>query len=73
MSSYSEKKALKLVEEEPTDFVRHATHQLCRIYPAGTRTDSSNYTPMDMWNVGAQLGQYNGHSYISTRLSVLCR
>ena len=39
MSSYSEKKALKLIDDEPADFVKHANLQLCRIYPAGTRTD----------------------------------
>lgn len=56
MSSYSERKALKLIDEEPADFVKHSNIQLCRIYPAGTRTDSSNYSPVDMWNVGCQLG-----------------
>ena len=57
MSSYSEKKALKLIDEEPGEFVNHTNIQLCRIYPAGTRTDSSNYNPVDMWNVGCQLGK----------------
>mgnify|MGYP001794685884 CR=1 FL=1 len=56
MSSYSEKRALKLIDEEPGEFVKHTNLQLCRIYPAGTRTDSSNYSPIDMWNVGCQLG-----------------
>jgi len=59
MSSYSEKKALKLIDEEPGEFVRHTNIQLCRIYPAGTRTDSSNYSPVDMWNVGCQLVSLN--------------
>ncbi|XP_067931540.1 1-phosphatidylinositol 4,5-bisphosphate phosphodiesterase delta-1-like [Watersipora subatra] len=59
MSSYSEKKALKLIDEEPGEFVNHTNIQLCRIYPAGTRTDSSNYNPVDMWNVGCQLVSLN--------------
>lgn len=30
--------------------------KLSRIYPAGSRTDSSNYNPVPMWNVGCQIG-----------------
>lgn len=29
---------------------------LSRIYPAGWRTDSSNYSPVEMWNGGCQIG-----------------
>lgn len=31
--------------------------KLSRIYPAGSRTDSSNYSPVPMWNVGCQIGK----------------
>lgn len=31
-------------------------NHLSRIYPAGWRTDSSNYNPVEMWNSGCQIG-----------------
>ncbi|KAK6191656.1 hypothetical protein SNE40_003288 [Patella caerulea] len=33
--------------------------KLLRIYPAGTRTDSSNYNPVPMWNAGCQVVALN--------------
>lgn len=36
--------------------VRHNVNHLSRIYPAGWRTDSSNYSPVEMWNGGCQIG-----------------
>ncbi|XP_034549331.1 1-phosphatidylinositol 4,5-bisphosphate phosphodiesterase delta-4 [Notolabrus celidotus] len=59
MSSFSESKAKKLAKDTATDFVRHNTKQLSRIYPSGLRTDSSNYNPQDMWNVGCQIVALN--------------
>uniref|UniRef100_A0A674I5B2 Phosphoinositide phospholipase C n=1 Tax=Terrapene triunguis TaxID=2587831 RepID=A0A674I5B2_9SAUR len=41
------------------EFVRHNAQQLTRIYPSGLRTDSSNYDPQEMWNVGCQLVALN--------------
>lgn len=40
-----------------TNFVQYNTRQLSRIYPSGLRTDSSNYNPQEMWNVGCQIGE----------------
>uniref|UniRef100_A0A8C3TDM5 1-phosphatidylinositol 4,5-bisphosphate phosphodiesterase delta-4 n=1 Tax=Chelydra serpentina TaxID=8475 RepID=A0A8C3TDM5_CHESE len=40
-------------------FARHNAGQLTRIYPSGLRTDSSNYDPQEMWNVGCQLVALN--------------
>ncbi|XP_020488832.2 1-phosphatidylinositol 4,5-bisphosphate phosphodiesterase delta-4 [Labrus bergylta] len=59
MSSFSESKAKKLAKEAGTHFVQHNTRQLSRIYPSGLRTDSSNYNPQDMWNVGCQIVALN--------------
>ncbi|XP_067459092.1 1-phosphatidylinositol 4,5-bisphosphate phosphodiesterase delta-4 [Thunnus thynnus] len=59
MSSFSESKAKRLVKETGTDFVQYNTKQLSRIYPGGLRTDSSNYNPQDMWNVGCQIVALN--------------
>ncbi|KAM7407825.1 hypothetical protein PAMA_003540 [Pampus argenteus] len=59
MSSFSESKAKRLAKETGTDFVQHNTKQLSRIYPGGLRTDSSNYNPQEMWNVGCQIVALN--------------
>ncbi|KAM5153035.1 1-phosphatidylinositol 4,5-bisphosphate phosphodiesterase delta-4 [Mantella aurantiaca] len=59
MSSFTEYKARKLVREPGNEFVRHNCWQLTRIYPTGLRTDSSNYNPQDMWNVGCQMVALN--------------
>lgn len=39
------------------DFIRHNQRFLSRIYPAGSRTSSSNYNPQEFWNIGSQLGE----------------
>ncbi|KAM9308185.1 1-phosphatidylinositol 4,5-bisphosphate phosphodiesterase delta-1 [Gastrophryne carolinensis] len=59
MSSLTESKSLKLINESPNSFMRHNTRQLTRIYPDGMRTDSSNYSPINMWNVGCQIVALN--------------
>lgn len=59
MSSFSESKAKKLAKEAGSEFVLYNTRQLSRIYPSGLRTDSSNYNPQDMWNVGCQIVALN--------------
>ncbi|MEE6488881.1 hypothetical protein FKM82_015419 [Ascaphus truei] len=59
MSSFTEYKARKLVKEPGNEFVRHNGWQLTRVYPTGLRTDSSNYNPQDMWNVGCQMVALN--------------
>uniref|UniRef100_A0A673HE76 Phosphoinositide phospholipase C n=1 Tax=Sinocyclocheilus rhinocerous TaxID=307959 RepID=A0A673HE76_9TELE len=57
MSSFSESKARKYSKE--ADFVLHNTRQLTRVYPSGMRTDSSNYCPVDIWNMGCQIVALN--------------
>uniref|UniRef100_A0A8C6ZKM6 Phosphoinositide phospholipase C n=1 Tax=Nothoprocta perdicaria TaxID=30464 RepID=A0A8C6ZKM6_NOTPE len=59
MSSFSESKALKLAQESGNSFIHHNIRHLSRIYPAGWRTDSSNYNPIDLWNVGCQIVALN--------------
>ncbi|XP_076119821.1 1-phosphatidylinositol 4,5-bisphosphate phosphodiesterase delta-4 [Alosa pseudoharengus] len=59
MSSLSESKARKHIKEAGTEFVQHNSRQLTRVYPSGMRTDSSNYSPQDMWNVGCQIVALN--------------
>ncbi|KAL0964027.1 hypothetical protein UPYG_G00317310 [Umbra pygmaea] len=59
MSSFSESKARKLAKETGMEFVGHNIRQLSRVYPSGRRTDSSNYNPQELWNVGCQLVALN--------------
>ncbi|MED6247320.1 hypothetical protein ATANTOWER_025372 [Ataeniobius toweri] len=59
MSSFKESKAFNLSETSATAFIHHNIDKLSRIYPAGTRTDSSNYNPVPMWNVGCQFVALN--------------
>uniref|UniRef100_A0A3Q3D5E7 Phosphoinositide phospholipase C n=1 Tax=Hippocampus comes TaxID=109280 RepID=A0A3Q3D5E7_HIPCM len=70
MSSFVETKALEQLTKSPVEFVEYNKLQLSRIYPKGTRVDSSNYNPQLFWNAGCQnlqplnLGmyEYNGKS-----------
>ncbi|KAF5903599.1 1-phosphatidylinositol 4,5-bisphosphate phosphodiesterase delta-1 isoform X1 [Clarias magur] len=59
MSSFKESKAKHLAETSATGFIHHNMEKLSRIYPAGSRTDSSNYNPVTMWNAGCQIVALN--------------
>lgn len=59
MSSFKESKAFSLAETSATAYIHHNVDKLSRIYPAGSRTDSSNYNPVPMWNVGCQIVALN--------------
>ncbi|XP_029839472.2 1-phosphatidylinositol 4,5-bisphosphate phosphodiesterase eta-2 isoform X1 [Ixodes scapularis] len=65
MASFSEGKAAKLssTDQGARDFVRYNSKHLSRIYPKGTRTDSSNYDPVRYWNVGCQIVALNYQSW----------
>ncbi|XP_063236016.1 1-phosphatidylinositol 4,5-bisphosphate phosphodiesterase classes I and II [Bacillus rossius redtenbacheri] len=59
MSSFDEKQATQLLKEQPIEFVNYNKHQLSRVYPGGTRFDSSNFMPQVFWNAGCQLVALN--------------
>ncbi|CAL1580092.1 unnamed protein product [Knipowitschia caucasica] len=59
MSSFKEGKAKRLASESANAYVRHNVNKLSRIYPAGSRTDSSNYNPVSLWNAGCQIVALN--------------
>uniref|UniRef100_A0A6Q2XH23 Phosphoinositide phospholipase C n=1 Tax=Esox lucius TaxID=8010 RepID=A0A6Q2XH23_ESOLU len=59
MSSFKETKAANLAETAANAFIHHNMSKLSRIYPAGSRTDSSNYNPVPMWNTGCQIVALN--------------
>ncbi|KAK1171473.1 1-phosphatidylinositol 4,5-bisphosphate phosphodiesterase beta-1-like [Acipenser oxyrinchus oxyrinchus] len=59
MSSFVETKGLEQLTKSPVEFVEYNKLQLSRIYPKGTRVDSSNYMPQVFWNAGCQLVALN--------------
>ncbi|XP_063957632.1 1-phosphatidylinositol 4,5-bisphosphate phosphodiesterase classes I and II-like isoform X18 [Lytechinus pictus] len=59
ISSFVETSAMNRVKENPVEFVNYNRRQLSRIYPKGTRVDSSNFMPQIFWNVGCQLVALN--------------
>ncbi|XP_061791484.1 1-phosphatidylinositol 4,5-bisphosphate phosphodiesterase delta-1-like [Nerophis lumbriciformis] len=59
MSSFKEKKAVALAEESANAYIRHNADKLSRVYPAGSRADSSNYNPVPLWNAGCQIVALN--------------
>uniref|UniRef100_A0A8D3DJW6 1-phosphatidylinositol 4,5-bisphosphate phosphodiesterase n=1 Tax=Scophthalmus maximus TaxID=52904 RepID=A0A8D3DJW6_SCOMX len=59
MSSFVETKGMDTLKSSPMKFVEYNKKQLSRIYPKGTRVDSSNYMPQLFWNVGCQMVALN--------------
>ncbi|KAM5129759.1 1-phosphatidylinositol 4,5-bisphosphate phosphodiesterase beta-2 [Mantella aurantiaca] len=59
ISSFVETKAYDLLTKFPVQFVEYNKRQMSRIYPKGTRMDSSNYMPQMFWNVGCQMVALN--------------
>ncbi|XP_063063520.1 1-phosphatidylinositol 4,5-bisphosphate phosphodiesterase delta-1a isoform X2 [Engraulis encrasicolus] len=59
MSSFKEGKAVSLADTSATAYIHHNMDKLSRIYPAGSRTDSSNYNPVPLWNAGCQIVALN--------------
>lgn len=59
MISLGEVKVSKLSDKFSDELVKFNKNQLCRVYPKGSRVDSSNYNPITAWNVGCQLVALN--------------
>jgi phosphatidylinositol phospholipase C, beta len=45
MSSFAETAGLNMLKQQAIEFVNYNKRQMSRIYPKGTRADSSNYMP----------------------------
>ncbi|KAK3101770.1 hypothetical protein FSP39_006226 [Pinctada imbricata] len=54
--SLSESRSLSMI---PNDINKMTNHLLVRTYPKGTRTNSSNYYPVPVWNYGCQVVALN--------------
>lgn len=59
MSSFAETTGMNLLKSQAIDFVNYNKRQMSRIYPKGTRADSSNYMPQVFWNAGCQMVSLN--------------
>eukprot|EP01119_Soliformovum_irregulare_P023275 TRINITY_DN8110_c1_g2_i1.p1 TRINITY_DN8110_c1_g2~~TRINITY_DN8110_c1_g2_i1.p1 ORF type:complete len:973 (-),score=258.80 TRINITY_DN8110_c1_g2_i1:173-3091(-) len=59
MISLSEDQTKKFLEKSPAKFAEFNRDQFCRVYPKGTRVDSSNYDPNPGWNAGCQIVALN--------------
>ncbi|CAG7784840.1 unnamed protein product, partial [Allacma fusca] len=58
-SSFAESKALKLISEQGAEFVEFNKRQIAKVFPAGSRTTSSNFNPLPYWTAGCQLVTLN--------------
>lgn len=63
VSSFAETQATSLLKERPIDFVTFNKRQFTRVYPKGTRVDSSNYIPQVFWNAGCQMVALNFQTF----------
>ena len=61
--SLSEQKLEKAVASHGKDLVRFTQKNMLRIYPKGTRFNSSNYNPFVGWTHGAQMVAFNMQGY----------
>ncbi|XP_063828757.1 1-phosphatidylinositol 4,5-bisphosphate phosphodiesterase isoform X1 [Ostrinia nubilalis] len=59
MSSFAETTGMNYLKQQAIDFVNYNKRQMSRIYPKGTRADSSNYMPQVFWNAGCQMVSLN--------------
>ncbi|CAN0837972.1 Phosphoinositide phospholipase C 2 [Linum grandiflorum] len=57
--SLSEPQLEKAAETYGTDIVRFTQRNILRVYPKGTRINSSNYNPLIGWMHGAQMVAFN--------------
>ncbi|XP_067310997.1 1-phosphatidylinositol 4,5-bisphosphate phosphodiesterase beta-2 [Pseudorasbora parva] len=59
ISSFVETKGESLIAKNAVDWVEYNKRQMSRIYPKGTRVDSSNYSPQPFWTAGCQFVALN--------------
>ncbi|XP_072996119.1 phosphoinositide phospholipase C 6-like isoform X1 [Typha latifolia] len=64
--SLSEQQLAKAAASHSPDLVRFTQKNILRIYPKGTRFNSSNYNPLLAWKHGAQMVAFNMQGYGSS-------
>ncbi|XP_062085468.1 phosphoinositide phospholipase C 2-like [Humulus lupulus] len=61
--SLSEQELESAIKHHGADIVKFTQRNFLRVYPKGTRFDSSNYNPMLAWMHGAQMVAFNMQGY----------
>ncbi|XP_050237048.1 phosphoinositide phospholipase C 4-like [Mercurialis annua] len=61
--SLSENVLVKATENHGMDVIRFTQKNILRVYPKGTRLNSSNYKPLIAWMHGAQMVAFNMQGY----------
>ncbi|TRM67130.1 PLC-like phosphodiesterase [Schizophyllum amplum] len=61
--SLSENKAKRLMDADMARLVKYTQNHVVRIYPKGTRVDSTNYEPHLYWAAGAQVVAINWQTF----------
>ncbi|KAI3694660.1 hypothetical protein L1987_77628 [Smallanthus sonchifolius] len=61
--SMNEQELVEASKEYGQQIVRFTQGNILRVYPKGTRLDSSNYNPYDGWKHGAQMVAFNMQGY----------
>ncbi|KAF7979800.1 hypothetical protein HWV62_40854 [Athelia sp. TMB] len=61
--SLSETTANKMLKHGMHDLIKHNRTHVVRIYPKGSRIDSTNYEPHRYWSAGAQLVAINWQTF----------
>ncbi|XP_051578768.1 1-phosphatidylinositol 4,5-bisphosphate phosphodiesterase beta-2-like [Myxocyprinus asiaticus] len=59
ISSFVETKGESLIAKSAVEWAEYNKRQMSRIYPKGTRVDSSNYNPQPFWTAGCQFVALN--------------
>lgn len=74
MFSFSEKRAVGLIQKSFSEFREYNHSCLSRVYPAGIRVTSSNFNPLPHWLVGSQIVALNYQTYgMITKVQFLLR
>ncbi|CAG5094933.1 Oidioi.mRNA.OKI2018_I69.XSR.g13951.t1.cds [Oikopleura dioica] len=72
ISSIKEGKGEVIMEEQGKDFIKHTSKELVRIYPNGSRIQSTNYDPLPFWAHGCQVValnyQYDGEERLKNQI-----
>ena len=54
--SISESAALRILSGSPSVWSEVTQRSMLRVFPNGSRIDSSNFSPQEFWNAGVPLG-----------------
>jgi hypothetical protein len=63
IASISETQISKALKENEDQIIEFHHRNLTRIYPKGTRVDSSNFVPIEAWMAGSQMSALNFQTY----------